>query len=150
MDGRGRGLTDRTGASSGGILVRIKRERLDTAQRDFLGSSICAPHLFFFFFLSSFLLLFFFSGMEMGGDFYTGLWLEMIFIPRLRAYKSGVVLKSGGSDVEAAKRRPLLHVSQSNYFYIYISYLGILCLRCWKFWKLCNKRLEQSDQPWHC
>lgn len=43
----------------------------------------------------------------------------MIFIPRLRAYKSGVVLKSGGSDVEAAKRRPLLHVSQSN-FYIYI------------------------------
>lgn len=44
----------------------------------------------------------------------------MIFIPRLRAYKSGVVLKSGGSDVEAAKRRPLLHVSQSNYIYIYI------------------------------
>lgn len=139
MDGRRGGLTDRTGASSGGILVRIKRERLDTAQRDFLGSSICAPHLFFFFFLSSFLLL---------CDFYTGLWLEMIFIPRLRAYKSGVVLKSGGSDVEAAKRRPLLHVSQSNY--IYISYLGILCLRCWKFRKLCNKRLEQSDQTWHC
>lgn len=48
----------------------------------------------------------------------------MIFIPRLRAYKSGVVLKSGGSDVEAAKRRSLLHVSQSN-FYIYI-YIYIL------------------------
>lgn len=62
--------------------------------------------------------------MEMGGDFYTGLWLEMIFIPRLRAYKSGVVLKSGGSDVEAAKRRPLLHVSQSNYFYIFIYILS--------------------------
>lgn len=50
----------------------------------------------------------------------------MIFIPRLRAYKSGVVLKSGGSDVEAAKRRPLLHVSQSNYIYIYILSRGFM------------------------
>lgn len=90
--GAGGVLTDRGGASSGGILVRIKREGLDTAHRDFLGPSICASHSL------SLVLLWRWVGFVVGGIFQS----------------VSSVLKSGGSDVEAGQ--PPRH---KYFFFIY-------------------------------
>lgn len=102
IDERAGGLTDRGGASSGGILVRIKREGLDTAQRDFLGPSICAPHPFLLFVFC----LCYGDGWDICGDV-VGMYIDIS-----RCELTRVVLKSGGSDVEAA----CLHVSPSIFY----------------------------------